>query len=223
MSTIAFIDNFINEPVNHCVNDFAETFSCPVTYHQPARFGFKSLDALANDPLGVVILGSASHVTENLDWHKQLDIYLKRWQNNKVPVLGICFGHQFIVHSFGGEVGYHTQPPVNIKAIRKVTVLRDFWSYQAGEDIYLPYAHEQIVISLPEEFESIGAGIGLPFEIIKHHSLPIFGVQAHPESSQLFIEEVRVDTDPTSEQIKAAGRLFLGEFLNFCQSWRTTL
>lgn len=221
MSSIAFIDNFINDPVNHCVNDFVEAFSWPVTYHQPARFGFSSLDGLRTEPLGVVILGSASHVAENLDWHKQLDIYLKRWQVHEIPVLGICFGHQFIVHSFGGVVGHHSDPPVNIKAIRKVHLTRDLWSYKAGEEIYLPYAHEQVVEKLPENFEALGLTDEFPFEIIKHKSLPIFGVQAHPESSQTFISEVRANSDPNVEVLKASGMRFLGEFLEFCKSWRT--
>lgn len=223
MNSIAFIDNFINDPANHCVNDFSDTFSCPVTYHQPARFGFSSLDALESDPMGVVILGSASHVTENLDWHKQLDIYLKRWQNNNVPVLGICFGHQFIVHSFGGSVGHHSNPPVNIKAIRKVVFTENLWCYKAGEEILLPYAHEQIVKSLPIGFSTIAGTLEHPFEIIRHDFLPIFGVQAHPEASKKFIDEIRLETDQSSDALKAGGRLFLGEFLSFCQSWREKL
>lgn len=223
MSTLAFIDNFINDPVNHCVNDFVETYNVPVTYHQPARFGFNSLDLLHSDPLGVVILGSASHVTEGLDWHRQLEVYFKRWQRNRVPVLGICFGHQFIAQSFGGEVGFYCNPPINTKAIRKVDITQSFWNYEKGESLYLPYAHEQIVTSLPSELESLATCANFQYEIIRHKELPIYGVQAHPESSLKFMEEVRSLTDPKASKLQATGRYFLGEFLSLCQSRITTL
>lgn len=223
MGTIAFIDNFINDPVNHCVNDFIETYGVAATYHQPARFGFGSLDELQSDPLGVVILGSASHVNENLDWHKQLDIYFKRWQANRIPVLGICFGHQFIVHSFGGKVDYHSVPVLNLKLMRDVTFTRDFWSYRKGEVVKYPYAHEQIVTVLPDEFESVAKTDKFPFEIIEHKKLPIYGIQAHPESSLRFIDDIRGEADPSGIELKAAGRLFLGEFLSVCKSQTDSL
>lgn len=220
MSSIAFIDNFINDPVNHCVNDFVEAFQVPITYHQPARYGFSSLDQLKSDPLGVVILGSASHVTEEADWHKELDSHFKKWQEKNIPVLGICFGHQFIVHSFGGEVDYYSSPPVNTKAIRKVAITENFWSYKKGMFLYLPYAHEQVVTKLPAEFMSLAKCDSFKFEIIKHKDCLIYGLQAHPESSLEFMSEIRSDTDPSAKELKTIGIDFLGEFLKICQNQR---
>ena len=137
-----------------------------------------------------------------------------------MPVLGICFGHQFIVHSFGGEVAFYCDPPINTKAIRKVDITQNFWNFEQGESLYLPYAHEQIVTKIPDELESLATCANFKYEMIRHKELPIYGVQAHPESSLKFMEEIRSMTDPKGSELKATGRYFLGEFLTMCQNQR---
>ena len=216
MGPVAFIDNFINEPVNHCVNDICEKYLIPSTYHQPARFGFRSLEALKSPPQAVIILGSASHVLESLDWHKKLSEFIDVWAGQNIPILGICFGHQLLVKHFGGEVDYHTKPPVNIKSVRTITLEADLWSYKRGDRLSLPYAHEQAVIEIPESFITIGSAKDLPFEIIRHETKPIFSIQAHPESSLEFISDITFNTEFEGEvqKIHRDGFQFIKSFLD---------
>ena len=47
---------------------------------------------------GVVLSGGPASVTD------EVNEPLKRLLNWKVPILGICFGHQALVHHFGGSV-----------------------------------------------------------------------------------------------------------------------
>ncbi len=55
---------------------------------------------------GVVVTGSPAMVTERADWSEASARWLARIvEDDTVPVLGLCYGHQLIAHALGGEVG----------------------------------------------------------------------------------------------------------------------
>lgn len=56
---------------------------------------------------GVIITGSHAMVTEQTPWMLTLGEWLLRLiqGSDEVPVLGLCFGHQLLAHTLGGEVG----------------------------------------------------------------------------------------------------------------------
>ncbi len=100
----------------------------------------------------------------------------------KVPVLGVCLGHQCLVHHFGGDI---------VRAERLMH----------GKTSMAQHDGKTIFDGLPETFEvgryhSLCAQYdGLPEELeltaetergevmgVRHKSLPLEGVQFHPES-----------------------------------------
>jgi anthranilate synthase/aminodeoxychorismate synthase-like glutamine amidotransferase len=98
---------------------------------------------------------------------------------DRLPIFGVCLGHQAIVEYFGGKIG-HAPEPVHGKPSRVTHNEKDLFAgvenpLQAGR------YHSLCAVKLPDcleataEFEGINMGI-------KHKSLPIFGVQFHPES-----------------------------------------
>lgn len=55
---------------------------------------------------GVVVTGSPAMVTERPEWSEAAALWLaKLVEGDKMPVLGLCYGHQLIAHGLGGEVG----------------------------------------------------------------------------------------------------------------------
>ena len=101
---------------------------------------------------------------------------------NKLPILGVCLGHQAIGQHFGGKVVRGSQPvhgkPVSIKHDGKTLFDGIPQDFAAGRYHSLVVEKE----SLPDCLEiSAESPDGLVMAM-RHKELPIEGVQFHPES-----------------------------------------
>ncbi len=53
---------------------------------------------------GIIIGGSPHSVTERLPWMVRLEEFIRRMDEIRKPMLGVCFGHQIIAQALGGTV-----------------------------------------------------------------------------------------------------------------------
>ncbi len=95
------------------------------------------------------------------------------------PILGICFGHQLIGRAFGvgmSDLGQmvHRFEPVN---------LLDHHPLFDGlpTTITVAESHRQALDSVPEGFLLLARSATSSIEAICHESLPVYGLQFHPE------------------------------------------
>lgn len=58
---------------------------------------------------GVVITGSGAMVTDREPWSEATADWLRRAADAGLPMLGICYGHQLLAQTFGGEVAFNPQ------------------------------------------------------------------------------------------------------------------
>lgn len=58
---------------------------------------------------GVIVTGSSSMVTDRHPWSERTADWLRDRLDAGMPVLGICYGHQLLAHTLGGEVDYNPQ------------------------------------------------------------------------------------------------------------------
>jgi anthranilate synthase component 2 len=98
---------------------------------------------------------------------------------DKLPIFGVCLGHQVIVQYFGGTVG-HAPKPVHGKPSRVTHNQKDIFEgienpMQAGR------YHSLCATKLPDCLEKVADFEGIVMAV-RHRKLPIFGVQFHPES-----------------------------------------
>jgi GMP synthase (glutamine-hydrolysing) len=96
-----------------------------------------------------------------------------------VPILGICAGHQYMAHHFGGRLvpGHSpefgrtevtiTDPDDLLRGIPSPTVV---WEN-----------HNDEVERLPPGFKVLASSPGCPVQVMRHGSRPLFGTQFHPE------------------------------------------
>jgi anthranilate synthase/aminodeoxychorismate synthase-like glutamine amidotransferase len=100
----------------------------------------------------------------------------------KVPILGVCLGHQAIGQAFGGQVVRAPEPvhgkPAEIWHSGDMLFSCVPSPFKAGRYHSLVIRRE----TLPECLEvTAGTADGL-IMAIRHRTMPVFGVQFHPES-----------------------------------------
>ena len=54
---------------------------------------------------GVIITGSHAMVTQCQAWSERTAAWLRGAVERRIPLLGICYGHQLLAYALGGEVG----------------------------------------------------------------------------------------------------------------------
>ncbi len=98
-----------------------------------------------------------------------------------VPVLGVCYGLQLMVHSLGGRVApadRREYGPAALEVLRSEGILAPF---QQGERVDVWMSHGDRVEALPEGFEVLGRSEHSPFAVVADARRRFFGVQFHPE------------------------------------------
>ncbi len=100
--------------------------------------------------------------------------------SGRVPTLGVCLGHQALVQLHGGTVG-RARELVHGKA----TIVRhDGRGIFRGlpEDFLAGRYHSLAATSVPDVFEVSATAADGEVMAVRHVSLPVDGVQFHPES-----------------------------------------
>ncbi len=105
-----------------------------------------------------------------------------RWCAGRVPVLGVCLGHQAIAEVFGGVVDRAGE----LLHGRTSTVLHDGLGVLAGlpQPFTATRYHSLAVVdgTVPDELEVTARTEGGVIMGLRHREYPIEGVQFHPES-----------------------------------------
>lgn len=120
---------------------------------------------------------------------KEFQVEKELWLNAKVPMLGICAGHQVCATSFGGKIacidgGENVVDGVAFAecGFQKVSFLKDDPILKGiGSSGYFSLYHRDEVSEVPENFEILGSSEMCKTQIIKHVDRPVYGVQFHPE------------------------------------------
>jgi len=170
---VLFIDNFDSFTYN-LVDDFCKRDCQARVYRADTDLG--ELKALADefDPdLLVISPGPGTPDTAGVS------LSTVGYFKDKLPILGVCLGHQVIVQYFGGQIG-HAPQPMHGKPSRVTHNQRGIFAgvenpLQAGR------YHSLCATKLPDCLEQTAEYEGIVMGV-EHKELPIFGVQFHPES-----------------------------------------
>jgi anthranilate synthase component 2 len=138
-------------------------------------------DVVKMDPDAIVISPGPGHPADRKYFGVCSDVIGEL--GHRVPILGVCLGHQGIVHAFGGKV-------INAKKIRHgKTSLIQYTTDRLFEDVTNPFKatryHSLVAdkITLPSCLEVTARSLD-DGEImgIRHRHYLMEGVQFHPES-----------------------------------------
>lgn len=144
-------------------------------------------DRLAADEL-YVITGSRAGAYEDKEWINRLKQFVRRADAGRIPLAGICFGHQLIAEALGGKV--EPSPKGWGTGIRRSRILLpEAQPYFPEGELRLFYNHNDQVVALPEGarcFATSGFCENEGF-LIGHH---ILCFQGHPEYTMPYEKHV---------------------------------
>ena len=120
----------------------------------------------------IILSGSRSGVYETEAPKLDPDIL-----NLGIPILGICYGLQAIVHSEGGRIirGTGEYGLANIYEEISSPLLTEI----EGSQVWMSHGDE--IQTLPKTFDIIARSSNNVIAAVKHKEKPIYGVQFHPE------------------------------------------
>lgn len=128
----------------------------------------------AFNPKGIILSGGPNSVY-NSDYQADPEIL-----NLGVPVLGICYGMQWIAHTLGGKVAAGNQREFGYASVTvEKNALTDGIADNNQLDVWM--SHGDKVAGLPENFVSVAHTPSCPVAIMENANKKIYGVQFHPE------------------------------------------
>ena len=126
-----------------------------------------------------VISGSEATAYEDLVWFPLLEAIIQTLIQKKVPILAICFGHQFLARTLAnkGYVRRSSTPEFGWLNLQ----LKDNALFKGVERITSMVSHYDEAVNLPEDFKILASSPGCPVHAFQFKNLPVWGVQFHPE------------------------------------------
>ena len=130
-----------------------------------------------DDPsvIGVILSGSPYSVHDPEAFRADLSEFVGR-----IPVLGICYGAQFISHTLGGKVEKADSREYGRANLQTVDVENPlFHGFEQHSQVWM--SHGDTITAIPENFKVIGSTTDVVNAAFASTTDPVWAVQFHPE------------------------------------------
>jgi GMP synthase-like glutamine amidotransferase len=140
------------------------------------------------DPAGldaILITGSAAGVYDDLDWIAPLERFVRAAHDARIPLVGICFGHQLIAQALGGTVR---------KSEKGWGIGRHVYDVASGNGVIdgdktaIACSHQDQVIEPPAGATTILHSAFTPHAGLLYENGVTLSVQPHPEFTAAFAD-----------------------------------
>jgi len=125
----------------------------------------------------LVLSGSDRSIKEALPWMLEEEELLRNAVDARVPVLGICFGHQLLGEAFGAGIVTREK---RIGLFEVAVVGGDATFDGIGDVATVPEQHADQLAGIPEGFALIATSDYCPVQAVRHTTAPAYGMQFHP-------------------------------------------
>lgn len=136
---------------------------------------FASVDSIhAKNPRGIILSGGPASVYEKDAYKPESGIFTLG-----IPVLGICYGMQYIAHFFGGKVAKSNAQEFGKAHLEIMDSSGIFADIKSDSMVWM--SHSDKVIALPKGFSAIGRSENSEICAIADLGRKIYAIQFHPE------------------------------------------
>ncbi|EIZ1022572.1 glutamine-hydrolyzing GMP synthase [Campylobacter upsaliensis] len=137
---------------------------------------FEKLDSIkSKNPKGIILSGGPASVYEEGAYKPDSGVF-----DMGVPVLGICYGMQYIAHFFGGSV-VRAKAQEFGKAVLEISDLHTPLFENIKQDSIVWMSHADKVESLPSGFVELAKSGNTHYCAIADFKRQIYALQFHPE------------------------------------------
>ncbi len=126
------------------------------------------------DPKGIILSGGPNSVYEDGAPRCDPDIF-----RLGVPVLGICYGMQLVCDALGGKVDSTPSREYGRARCQVISHEDLFAGISAETTVWM--SHGDQVLNVSKDFAPLARTDTCPIASVKHHELPVYGLQFHPE------------------------------------------
>lgn len=153
---------------------------------------------------GVVLSGSTASIydDDHADWISAQESLFERCLADRIPLLGICFGHQLVNRALGGTV----EPDQFRTGFVRLTDVDERDSLLQGAGSIVPVYHGDVVTAPGNNMVRTASTQYNEYFCTQHKSAPVWTVQFHPEMTPSignhldgFYAETYSFTDSTAE------------------------
>ncbi|MCL4132835.1 UNVERIFIED_CONTAM: hypothetical protein GTU68_029214 [Idotea baltica] len=142
---------------------------CEIVKHDITPEQIKS-----HNPVGLILSGGPNSVYEDGAPKCHPGIF-----DIGIPVLGICYGMQLVCENLGGKVS-STNTREYGRAMCEVSLDSEiFEGFPQQAQVWM--SHGDQVQSVSDDFSPLASTDTCPVAAVKHNSLPVYGLQFHPE------------------------------------------
>ncbi len=139
------------------------------------------LDTYIKDIKGIILSGGPLCLSEELTIsliNKNIAVVLRL---KNIPILGICFGFQLLVASYGGHIVSMDRESKGVKKVQILSRGSRIFKNINNEYIDVFQSHKDTVNDVPPNFDIIVIDENNIIQGIENKNLNIWGFQFHPE------------------------------------------
>jgi poly-gamma-glutamate capsule biosynthesis protein CapA/YwtB (metallophosphatase superfamily)/GMP synthase-like glutamine amidotransferase/outer membrane protein assembly factor BamB len=151
---------------------------------------FDRLRVYVGDPLPssewgqIIVLSGGPMSPHDLDAYSFLRTeadFLRQALDLKLPMLGLCLGHQLLAHLLGGEVAVSEQEVGWLSVQLNEAGTKDPLFAGVPQEFFSFHYHVEQAVTLPSEATVLASSPLCAVQAFRYGQTPVWGVQFHPE------------------------------------------
>ncbi|MFV0499656.1 MAG: glutamine-hydrolyzing GMP synthase [Bacilli bacterium] len=128
---------------------------------------------ITSETKGIILSGGPMSVYDKEAYKIDLKLF-----DMDIPILGVCYGMQYMVHNLGGSVGLSEYKEYGLKEV-SIDIDNEF-TKNVSKKTAVWMSHNDSVTNLGENFIKVGSTDN-HVAIVKHREKPLYGTQFHLE------------------------------------------